>query len=110
MTPRTAHEFVPATHGSWPGSRCGWQRARWTCGDGRCASEDGWVARGGLIKWDSEQLAYVDRFENRWRKGPSRIPGQPFEWDVQLDPSSAWTKYSKDGKHLNVDLDGYRIH
>lgn len=62
------------------------------------------------LKWDSEQLAYVDRFQNRWRKGPSRTPGQPFEWDVQLDPSSAWTKYSKDGKHLNVNLDGYLSH
>lgn len=62
------------------------------------------------IEWDKEGLGYVDAFDNVWRKGPSRTPGQPFEWDVQLHPSSTWRRFSKDGKHLNVTLDGRLSH
>lgn len=62
------------------------------------------------IKWDKVGLGYVDAFHNVWRKGPSRTPGQPFEWDVQLHPSSNWRRFSKDGKHLNVTLDGRLSH
>ncbi len=55
---------------------------------------------------------YMDRFGNEWAKGPSRTPGQPFEWDVQLSPqgraSIGWL--SRDGKHVNVSLDGRVTH
>jgi hypothetical protein len=55
---------------------------------------------------------YIDRFGNEWTKGPSRTPGQAFEWDVQLSPQGksqlGWA--SRDGKHLNVSLDGRITH
>ena len=55
---------------------------------------------------------YIDRFGNEWVKGPSRTPGQPFEWDVQLGRGATdgirWA--SPDGKHLNVSLDGEVTH
>nr|WP_265575510.1 polymorphic toxin type 17 domain-containing protein [Serratia marcescens] len=51
---------------------------------------------------------YMDRFDNEWTKGPSRTKGQPFEWDVKLSDKGkaqlGWA--SRDGKHLNVSLDG----
>ncbi|MEL5515610.1 DUF637 domain-containing protein [Serratia bockelmannii] len=55
---------------------------------------------------------YMDRFDNEWTKGPSRTKGQPFEWDVQLSDKGkaqlGWA--SRDGKHLNVSLDGKITH
>ncbi len=55
---------------------------------------------------------YIDKFENEWIKGPSRTPGQPFEWDVQLSPLGrkqlGWA--TRDGSHLNVSLDGRITH
>ncbi|WP_162524140.1 DUF637 domain-containing protein [Photorhabdus khanii] len=55
---------------------------------------------------------YIDKFGNEWTKGPSRTQGQPFEWDVQLSPQGkiqlGWA--SRDGKHLNVSLDGRITH
>ncbi|WP_392553109.1 polymorphic toxin type 17 domain-containing protein [Orbus wheelerorum] len=55
---------------------------------------------------------YVDRFKNEWIKGPSRTVGQEFEWDVQLfklgTKQLGWA--SRDGKHLNVSLDGKITH
>jgi RHS repeat-associated protein len=55
---------------------------------------------------------YIDRFGNEWLKGPSRTPGQPFEWDVQLGKNTTngvrWA--SRDGKHLNVSLGGEVTH
>ncbi|MDP9386367.1 MAG: polymorphic toxin type 17 domain-containing protein, partial [Actinomycetota bacterium] len=62
------------------------------------------------IRWDNVKKGYVDKEKNVWTKGPSRTPGQPFEWDVQLDEGSNWRKFSKDGKHLNVTLDGRISH
>jgi hypothetical protein len=62
------------------------------------------------ISWDKEKRGFVDRSKNVWRKGPSRTPGQPFEWDVQLAPGSSWKEFSRDGKHLNVTLDGRLSH
>ncbi len=62
------------------------------------------------IKWDNVKKGYVDAGNNVWTTGPSRTPGQPFESDVQLDPRSDWVKFSKDGKHLNVTLDGRISH
>lgn len=50
---------------------------------------------------------YVDKFKNKWVKGPSRTAKQEFEWDVQLSKLGikqlGWA--SRDGKHLNVSLD-----
>ncbi|MGV7960592.1 DUF637 domain-containing protein [Photorhabdus tasmaniensis] len=55
---------------------------------------------------------YIDKFGNEWTKGPSRTQGQPFEWDVQLSSQGkaqlGWA--SRDGKHLNVSLDGRITH
>ena len=51
---------------------------------------------------------YIDKFGNEWIKGPSRTPGQAFEWDVQLSKTGqsqlGWA--TRDGSHLNVSLDG----
>jgi len=55
---------------------------------------------------------YVDKFGNVWQKGPSRTAGQHFEWDVQLSDRgrSMLGHLSRDGKHLNVSLDGKITH
>ncbi|MGJ8514133.1 two-partner secretion domain-containing protein [Carnimonas bestiolae] len=55
---------------------------------------------------------YFDRFGNEWTKGPSRTAGQAFEWDVQLSPrgQSMLGHLSRDGKHINVSLDGRITH
>src|SRR5690606_18727985 len=50
---------------------------------------------------------YIDRVGNEWVKGPSRTPGQAFEWDVRLSHTGrqqlGWL--SREGKHVNVTLD-----
>jgi hypothetical protein len=55
---------------------------------------------------------YIDRFGNEWVHGPSRTAGQAFEWDVQLSNKGnlklGWA--SRDGKHINVSLDGKLTH
>ena len=55
---------------------------------------------------------FFDRFENEWVIGPSRTPGHPFEWDVQLSSKGqqqlGWL--SKDGKHINVSPFGEVTH
>ena len=55
---------------------------------------------------------YVDRFGNTWKKGPSRTPGEPFEWDVQLSKTGkdkiGWL--TRDGSHANVSLTGRITH
>ena len=58
------------------------------------------------------QNGFVDRFGNEWIKGPSRTPGQPFEWDVQLSRRGRESigHLSRDGKHVNVSLDGRVTH
>lgn len=71
--------------------------------------EAGWDPRNP-IKRNKEKMGYVDDSGNVWCKGPSRTPGQPFEWDVQLSPRSKWHKFSKDGRHINVTLDGRLSH
>jgi hypothetical protein len=56
---------------------------------------------------------YIDRFGNEWVKGPSRTPGQAFEWDVQLPKNGGDSRFrslSPDGKHVNVTLDGRISH
>lgn len=54
----------------------------------------------------------VDRFGNTWTKGPSRTTGQAFEWDVQLSNTGKGQlgRFSRDGSHLNVSLDGRITH
>jgi hypothetical protein len=58
------------------------------------------------------QNGFIDRFGNEWTRGPSRTAGQAFEWDVQLGNNATngvkWA--SRDGKHLNVSLDGEVTH
>ncbi len=55
---------------------------------------------------------FMDRFGNEWVSGPSRTPGQEFEWDVQLSKTGrakiGWT--TRDGSHANVSLDGKITH
>ena len=56
---------------------------------------------------------YIDRFDNEWTKGPSRTPGQAFEWDVQLPKNGGNEQFrslSPDGVHVNVTLDGRISH
>ncbi|GAA2711907.1 polymorphic toxin type 17 domain-containing protein [Actinoplanes palleronii] len=55
---------------------------------------------------------YKDRFGNEWTKGPSRTPGQEFEWDVQLRGKGREQlgKWTRDGSHANVSLDGHITH
>ncbi|MEU8984630.1 polymorphic toxin type 17 domain-containing protein [Streptomyces sp. NPDC048309] len=59
---------------------------------------------------------YIDKFGNAWERGPSRTPGEPFEWDVQLSKHGR-TQYSwlkpvsgKPLRHLNVSLKGIITH
>ncbi len=58
------------------------------------------------------QNGYMDTFDNEWVRGPSRTLGQPFEWDVQLSRTGqaqlGWA--SRDGRYLNVSLDGHITH
>lgn len=100
----------PGAGGGTPSKRGRLKRAKLPT-DGRFHFQPGarWDPRNP-IEWDKEQPGYVDAFQNVWRKGPSRTPSQPFEWDVQLHPSSNWRRFSKDGKHLNVTLDGRLSH
>ncbi|WP_423783905.1 polymorphic toxin type 17 domain-containing protein [Frischella perrara] len=55
---------------------------------------------------------YIDRFLYECIKCPSRIAGQEFEWNVQLSELGkkqlGWA--SRDGKYLNVSLDGKITH
>ena len=55
---------------------------------------------------------YLDRFDNEWKKGPSRTHGEDFEWDVQLSERGkkqlGWT--SRDGNHINVSQKGHITH
>ncbi len=58
------------------------------------------------------QGGYIDRFGNEWAVGPSRTPGHPFEWDVQLSLTGqsqlGWL--SRDGSHINVSPFGEVTH
>ncbi|AIL65468.1 hypothetical protein NOVO_05495 [Rickettsiales bacterium Ac37b] len=55
---------------------------------------------------------FKDKYGNIWVSGPSRTKGQKFEWDVQLSDKGrqmfGWA--SRDGKHINVSLDGKITH
>lgn len=59
-----------------------------------------------------DDKCYRDRFDNIWKPGPSRTPGQRFEWDVQLSESGKkqfkWLIGNKN--HLNISLDGRITH
>lgn len=58
------------------------------------------------------QNGFLDKFGNEWVKGPSRTPGEPFEWDVQLSKmgQSQVGRASRDKKHLNISLGGKVTH
>ena len=47
-----------------------------------------------------DQNGFIDRLGREWTKGPSRTPGEHFEWDVQL----------RNGNHLNVSWNGRITH
>jgi filamentous hemagglutinin len=57
---------------------------------------------------------YIDRVGNEWVKGPSRTPGQPFEWDVQLSRTGkeqiGWLSRDGNRGHVNVSTDGHVTH
>ncbi len=55
---------------------------------------------------------FLDKFGNEWLKGRSITPGQPFEWDVQLGAKATpgFRNLSRDGRHVNVTLDGRISH
>jgi len=76
----------------------------------RFVTRKGYHASEPLKKGDNH--SYLDKFKNEWIKGPSRTAGQPFEWDVQLSSLGkeklGWA--SRDGKHINVSLDGKITH
>ncbi len=81
-----------------------------TTGKIRFVPERGYNSANPIPKGNK---GYKDRFGNEWVKGPSRTPGQPFEWDVQLPKhggDSLFRKLSPDGKHVNVTLDGRISH
>jgi RHS repeat-associated protein len=67
------------------------------------------VKNGRITRMDR---GYVDKYGNIWKRGPSRTRGQPFEWDVTLSNrgKSQLGHLSRDGKHLNVSLDGRITH
>ena len=56
--------------------------------------------------------AFLDKFGNKWLKGPSRTINEPFEWDVRLSNQGkeqlGWA--SKSGNHINVSLKGRITH
>jgi hypothetical protein len=64
------------------------------------------------IKDPFGKIMFKDRFGNHWKKGPSRTPGESFEWDVQLSNLGkvklGWL--SRDGSHVNVSLRGKITH
>lgn len=81
-----------------------------TTGKIRFVPPDGYTPNVPLLK--GKNHGYIDKFENEWVKGPSRTAGQEFEWDVQLSELGSkqlgWA--SRDGKHINVSLDGKITH
>jgi hypothetical protein len=60
------------------------------------------------------QGGYIDRFGNEWVVGPSRTPGQPFEWDVQLSRTGrsqiGWLSPDGNMAHVNVSPLGEVTH
>ncbi len=58
----------------------------------------------------SDKKGFLDAFGNEWRKGPSRTPGQAWEWDVVPRGNSSLKNLSRDGSHLNVSLGGKVTH
>lgn len=80
-----------------------------TKGKVRYVPPENWTPRQPLPK---KRGGYVDKFGNIWTKGPSRTKGQPFEWDVQLSRTGKQQlgRFSRDGSHLNVSLDGRITH
>ncbi|HBI02456.1 MAG TPA: wall-associated protein [Paenibacillaceae bacterium] len=70
-----------------------------TTGKIRYVPPDNWSPSQSLPKRDN---GYIDKFGNIWVKGPSRTPGQQFEWDVQLSKTGRRQlgHLSRDGSHL----------
>jgi hypothetical protein len=58
----------------------------------------------------NDKKGFLDAFGNEWRKGPSRTPGQAWEWDVVPRGNSSLKNLSRDGSHLNVSLGGKVTH
>ncbi|WP_253306878.1 polymorphic toxin type 17 domain-containing protein [unidentified bacterial endosymbiont] len=81
-----------------------------TKGKIRFVPREGYAPNESLRR--SVNKGYIDRFGNEWTKGPSRTAGQPFEWDVIFSDRGqkqlGWA--SRDGKHINVSLDGKITH
>jgi RHS repeat-associated protein len=55
---------------------------------------------------------YIDKFGNEWVRGPSRTPGEPYEWDVILSSTGRQQlgRLSKGKPHINVSLRGHITH
>jgi hypothetical protein len=57
---------------------------------------------------------YIDRFGNEWVVGPSRTPGQPFEWNLQLSRTGqaqlGWLSPDENMAHINVSPLGEVTH
>lgn len=80
-----------------------------TRGKIRFVPKKGWGANQDLLMREG---GYVDKFDNVWKKGPSRTKGEAYEWDVQLSSEGCrmlrWL--SREGKHVNVSLEGRVTH
>lgn len=70
------------------------------------------IANGLPHKVTERGRAYIDRFDNVWKRGNPRTKGQNHEWDVQLSDRGVkqlgWM--TRDNTHLNVSLDGRVTH
>ncbi len=55
---------------------------------------------------------FIDKFGNEWVQGPSRTPGQAWEWDVQLgrNANAYFREKARGGTHVNVSWDGEITH
>ena len=112
LTVADAHTFVVGD-GQWlVHNVCGAakQAGLPTSGKIRYVPPEGWTKNSPLPRGSGN--GYMDKFGNEWVRGPSRTPGQAYEWDVQLSRTgqAQLGKYSPDGQHLNVSLDGEITH
>jgi hypothetical protein len=76
----------------------------------RYVPPEGWTPSQPLPR--GPQHGYMDRFGNEWTTGPTRTPGEPIEWDVQLppNPTELMLRLSPDGSHVNVSMGGEVTH
>lgn len=57
------------------------------------------------------KVGFKDDYGNVWVPGPSRTSGHDFEWDIiPASPNSVLARFSRDGSHVNVSLDGVVTH